>query len=289
VAPLISTTIALHRPEAVALVAAASAAARDTLGPQRYSSSSVSIAAVTGEHSRLADPSARDAWSAFADQFVLDVTGLRDQPSVYPDMTAAEWKVLVTALYVHECTSRLCVMADALLDGSPVAMPDVPCPSDLRQTWQAYQNCVMTGQALDPLVTEAVRLRCARTHDCRICQTLRLADARQAGVDSSVTDLIDRYESSDLPDRVKVALRITDAFISRPDLLDPDVIDQARTTFSEEQLVELLLDITKWSTQKVNVATGTDGIDALPLNDEGIAFLTFATDGSTRPFSRTVS
>jgi len=101
VAPLISTTIALHRPEAVALVAAASAAARDTLGPQRYSSSSVSIAAVTGEHSRLADPSARDAWSAFADQFVLDVTGLRDQPSVYPDMTAAEWKVLVTALYVH--------------------------------------------------------------------------------------------------------------------------------------------------------------------------------------------
>jgi len=289
VAPLISTTITHHRPEAVALLAAAGAAARITLGPQRYVSSGVSIAAVTGDHSQVASPAARDAWSAFADQFVLDVTGLRDQPAVYPELSATDWKELVTALYIEECTARLSVMAAALLDGSPVEMPDVPRPSDLRQTWQAYQNCVMTGQALDPLVTEAVRLRCARTHDCRICQTLRLADARQAGVDSSVTDLIDRYESSDLPDRVKVALRITDAFISRPDLLDPGVIDQARTTFSEEQRVELLLDITKWSTQKINVATGTDGIDALPLNDEGVAFLTFAEDGSTRPFSRTVS
>ena len=284
-----SPTVENHRPQAVALLAAAGMAARDTLGPQRCASAGISIAAVTGEHSMLSSPPARDAWSAFADQFVLDVTGLRDQPSLYPDMTVVDWKVLVTALYIEECTSRLSVMSIALLNGSPVAMPDAPSPSDLRQTWHAYQNCVMTGQALDPLVTEAVRLRCARTHDCRICQTLRLADAREAGVDSTFTDQIDRYESSDLPDHVKVALRITDAFISRPDLLDPGVIDQARATFSEEQLVELLLDITKWSTQKINVATGTDGIESLPLNDEGVAFLTFDADGSTRPFSKTVT
>jgi len=218
----------------------------------------------------------------FTDQFVLDVTGLRGQPQVFPDLEPAAWKELVTALYVQEFTARLAVMSCAIFGeaGEPL---EAVATDDLRGTWHAYQNCVMTGQTLDPLVTEAVRLRCARTHDCQICQTLRLADARTAGADAEFTDQIDLYERSSLPEVVKVALRVTDAFITRPDLLDPSIIEQASAAFTQEQLVELLLDITKWSTQKINVATGTDGIDGLALNDEGVAFLTFAADGSVLP------
>lgn len=253
------------------------------LGPQRLATARVAIGSVTGVHASAGSASSRDAWAMFTDQFVLDVTGLRGQSPVFPDLSAGDWKELVTALYVEECTARLATMSQAIFgdDGEP--WDDEGHGADLRSTWHAYQNCVMTGHALDPLVTEAVRLRCARTHDCLICQTLRLADARSAGADSAFTDKIDLYERSDLPERVKVALRITDAFITRPDLLDPTVIHQATSVFNDEEVVELLLDITKWSTQKVNVATDTDGIDAIPLNDEGVAFLTFAEDGSVLP------
>ena len=54
-------------------------------------------------------------------------------------------------------------------------------------------------------------------------------------------------------------------------------------------LAELLLDITKWSTQKIHVALGTDGADALPRDAAGVSYLTFddagraVTSGSITP------
>ena len=41
----------------------------------------------------------------------------------------------------------------------------------------AYQDAVVRSANLDPALTEMVRLRCARQHNCRICQTLRLGEA----------------------------------------------------------------------------------------------------------------
>ena len=41
----------------------------------------------------------------------------------------------------------------------------------------------MRSPHLDPVTTELVRLRCARQHDCRICQTLRLSTAANLGAD----------------------------------------------------------------------------------------------------------
>ena len=133
----------------------------------------------------------------------------------------------------------------------------------------------MRGSELDAMTTELVRLRCARTHRCRICQTLRLADARAAGVDEAITAQIDFYEHSDLPDRAKVALRVTDSFITQPDILSDAVAEQARAWFEPAELASLCLDITKWSTQKIHVALGTDGADGLETDDEGVAVFGF--------------
>ena len=156
-------------------------------------------------------------------------------------------------------------------------------PTDLLT---AYQEAVMRGSAVDPMTTELVRLRCARTHRCRICQTLRLADARAAGVDEAITAQIDFYERSDLPDRAKVALRVTDAFITRPDLLSDTVAEQARTSFEQAELASLCLDITKWSTQKIHVALGTDGADGLETDDNGVALFSFDETGRPTGYRR---
>jgi len=192
---------------------------------------------------------------------------------------------LVTGIYVVEFTQRLQLLAARLLDDAPVAViASVDGPAAGLLT--AYQAAVVRGSALDPVTTELVRLRCARTHHCRICQTLRLADARAAGVDETVTAKVDRYERSDLPERAKVALRVTDAFITRPDLLSDAAAGQARASFGPAELASLALDITKWSTQKIHVALGTDGADRLVTDADGVALFGFDSDGQPTGYRR---
>ena len=142
-----------------------------------------------------------------------------------------------------------------------------------------YQDTVVRSSLLDPLLTELVRLRCARQHDCRICQTLRLSDAAEAGADDAVTAKIDYYEQSDLDERYKVALRIVDAFIWRPSEISDVLVAQAHEHFTDAELAELLVDITKWSTQKIHVTLGTDGAERLSLNEQGVSYFTFDPDG----------
>jgi AhpD family alkylhydroperoxidase len=229
---------------------------------------------------------------AFTEQFLMDVGGTTPaaRAGLIELFAADDAKALVTAIYVVEFTQRLQMIAARLLDDDPGEPPPIGSPAvgdaTLAGLLTAYQEAVVRGSALDPATTELVRLRCARTHQCRICQTLRLADARAAGVDDTMTAQIDFYERSDLPDRAKLALRVTDAFITRPDLLSDAVAEQARTSFGPAERASLCLDITKWSTQKIHVALGTDGAEGLETDDDGVALLSFDEAGRATGYHR---
>jgi hypothetical protein len=43
--------------------------------------------------------------------------------------------------------------------------------------------------------------------------------------------------------------------------------------------------VSKWSTQKVKVALGTDGADRLPLDERGVSFFRFDGRGRVAGFS----
>lgn len=166
--------------------------------------------------------------------------------------------------------------------------PRIPVGSDRRPVgrdvelnarFAAYQDAAVRASSLDAVTTELVRLRCARQHDCRICQTLRLGDAAEAGLDDAMTAKIDRYEQSDLSERHKVALRLVDAMIWSPSTVSPELAAEAHAHFSDEELAELIVDVTKWSTQKIHVTLGTDGADHVPVDERGVAYLRFDTEG----------
>jgi alkylhydroperoxidase family enzyme len=232
---------------------------------------------------------------AFAEQFVIDVTRLTaaDLSDLGHYFSDEQLHDFVVALYVTECTQRLEMMGPALLGGIADSSAVVPpinvraneVPGGIESALDRYQEAVVRGTALDPVTAEMVRLRCARTHNCRICRTLRLVNAREAGVDDAMTAKIDFYEKSDLDERIKLALRITDAFITRADTLTEATVRQAGGAFTPQALAELCLDITKWSTQKIHVALGTDGADTLPKNDQGMSFFTFDPDGRVAGFT----
>ncbi|HVS69364.1 MAG TPA: carboxymuconolactone decarboxylase family protein, partial [Mycobacteriales bacterium] len=128
---------------------------------------------------------------------------------------------------------------------------------------------------LDPLTTEIVRLRVARHHNCRLCKSLRTRAAIEAGGGEATYDKIDAFAASDLDERQKTALRLTEAIIIRPDALDEHLVRKAHEHFSAAQLVELVLDVMRNSANKVAVAFGADA----PNVTEGLQLYDIGADG----------
>ena len=295
------------RPEAVALLEQANECAHSVVEPDLLALLRLRIDSLIGDGALTKDPfpeGGRDLTArqgvalSFAEQFIIDVSGINesDRESLRQYFPGEEIRELITALYILECTYRLTLVSRALLcdksvpadtgDFEIVALISNEQPN-IRRSLKDYQDAVVRGADLDSITTELVRLRCARTHNCRICQTLRLSDARAAGANDTMTEKVDFYELSDLDENYKIALRITDAFISRPDTLSAETIVAARTNYSPAQLAELCLDITKWSTQKIHVALGTDGADAIPKNEQGLSFFGFDDLGQVTGYSPT--
>jgi alkylhydroperoxidase family enzyme len=295
------------RPEAVALLEQANECAQSVVEPYLLALLRVRIDSLIGVGALAQDSfsegagdltAKQSATLLFAEQFIIDVSGINesDRESLRQYFPGEEMREFITALYILECTYRLTLVARELLTDESVPADtidfEIMAPNsneqpNIRRSLKDYQDAVVRGADLDPITTELVRLRCARTHNCRICQTLRLSDARAAGADDTMTEKVDFYELSDLDESYKIALRITDAFITRPDTLSTETVVAARANFSTAQLAEMCLDITKWSTQKIHVALGTDGADAVPKNEQGLSFFGFDDFGQVTGYSPT--
>lgn len=153
--------------------------------------------------------------------------------------------------------------------------PDHPTRRAIDAATDALANAAVRADAVDPLVTEVVRLRCAQVHDCRRCGSLRSVEATRQGLDDAMADKIAVHETSDLDPALKVALRLCDAVILTPGRVEPTLRDDLRAHFSDEQIAELLFDVMKWSKQKMLVALRWD---AAPW--EGRQLIAFDDDGA---------
>jgi hypothetical protein len=69
--------------------------------------------------------------------------------------------------------------------------------------------------------------------------SLRLAVARQQGLDEAMAAKVDRYEASDLPEAHKVALRVGRRPHDATGSISAELRRQAHEHFSAEQLLEL--------------------------------------------------
>ncbi len=126
--------------------------------------------------------------------------------------------------------------------------------SELESAVNEFANAAMRADGIDPLVTEAVRLRCAGVHDCRVCGSLRLADALAAGLEDDAAQRVASYRTGDMDPATVAALRLTDAIILTPGEVDADLADELHRHFTDEQIAEICLDVVKWSHQKLLVA-----------------------------------
>jgi alkylhydroperoxidase family enzyme len=231
----------------------------------------------------LADPVAAPAGDRapavrrFGDQFVVDVASLTDEQRAAAlaalGRDAFEFTQL---LYVFDWDTRLQAAYRQLFGAEPPSAGDADDPPDAAPSlWEALDTLFRTiarRRALDPLTTELVRLRGARAHNCRLCKSLRNIRPANVGVDEAVYDQLDHFESSDLDERHKVALRFTDALVWQPLDYPIGLVDAVQCSWSDDEAVELLFDVARNAANKIAVALAAD----TPHVDDGVEY--FDTD-----------
>jgi hypothetical protein len=196
----------------------------------------------------------------FAEQFSCDVSGVDDglRGEVIAALGAAVG-TYVQGLYVVDFLPRVRAALDGFFGTSSWPAPGFAgFDGDLWAAMDVLIRCVPQLTALDPVTSELVRLRGARQHQCRICQSIRSRPALLAGANDDVFAAVDTYESSDLPAAARAALAFTDAMIWTPGRIETTTYEAVAEHFSPEARVELILDITRNALNKVAVAMKAD-------------------------------
>lgn len=210
----------------------------------------------------------------FAEQFSIDVTGINDaQRAAFSDLLGPDVFPVATLIYVADFVPRMRAGLAAL--GVDWVTDDVVWDHETNPAdyvLDTFVPSVGRMRGLDPVTSEMVRLRGARQHNCRLCKSLRESAALEAGATESDYDAIDDFENSDLSDRHKAALRYVDALIWAPAQVSGD---ELRQHFSQDEAVELTLDVMRNACNKVAVALGADAARI----DEGTEEYRLGPDG----------
>lgn len=218
---------------------------------------------------------------ALAEQFVIDVGGVASGPlagaagALGPDLLA-----FVQGLWTFDMGQRTALAlarlfrAEVAADGGREVLGEAP---GLDQAVDDLLRATARLTALDPVTAELVRLRGARHHHCRMCQSVRSVDALRAGGGEDLYDRIDRYEHADLPPRQKVALSLTDAVITQPAAMPDELVAQVHAHLSPAEAVELVCDVMRNGANKIAVAFAADA----PRVAEGFDYQEITPEGET--------
>jgi alkylhydroperoxidase family enzyme len=218
------------------------------------------------------------AVARFTDQFRTDVSviddGLRDDFSL---ATGTHQLDVVQMVWIADVVPRVQSALDALFGDSE--WPEAPRRHPVASVWAAVEDFMISVarlRALDPTLTELVRLRGARQHDCRLCASRRSQEAISQGAGDVEFDAVDHYASSDLPDRAKAALALVDAMIWTPDAIPDEVVAGVRRHLSDAEALEVVLDVARNAANKIAVALRADA----PEVTDGVQLFTTDMDGT---------
>ncbi len=201
----------------------------------------------------------------FCDQFVMGVGQTSDsQRNAVRHALGDEGSYqLANTLYLTDMYLRLAKALPSALGMTldlPLDNADAKACSnaDVDALIASFAAAAVRADALDPLVSEMVRLRCAQTHRCRLCASLRVDQALEQGLNEDMVSMIAQYQTAPLSDNVKAALELADALILQPLAPEPGLLDRLSTHFTAEQIAEICFDVVKWSQQKALVALELD-------------------------------
>jgi hypothetical protein len=197
----------------------------------------------------------RSAATAFAEQMVVDVASMTtDVRAAALAELGASAPAFVLAVWTEDMTMRA---GAAWREMFGEGWRPLPASSDVGP-WVAHERFLLEVaklRALDPVTSELIRLRGARAHDCRLCQSRRSARAIDL---AGRSDLFDDTDPSGLSDTQALALQVVDTFVWRPTQWPPGLGEQVVDALGPAAATELTLDMVRNAANKIAVAFGAD-------------------------------
>lgn len=221
------------------------------------------------------DPRAA-AGVTFAEQFVVDVAGTTDeQRGMLGAAMGEDTFTFVQALYVVDVFQRGRIALERIF-ATPFGPALAAETGDLWGTIEEFMRVVARLHALDPVTTELVRLRGARAHNCRICQSrLSLRAVETAGDEARFAADAD---DAMLDEHARAALALADAVIWQPSSIDDALVTRIRSALADDEIVEIVLDLVRNAANKIAVSLGgdeavvTDGVEFYDVDATGEVF-----------------
>jgi alkylhydroperoxidase family enzyme len=264
-----------HAPEAFDLFDRIEALAAGAVEPALLDPVRVAVAAAlahpeeaarTPVHLATETPDPRAAVCVrFAEQFVVDVAGIDDElRGALGETLGADTFVFTQAVYVVDVFQRGRIALERLFDTGygPARAPEA---GDIWPTLEEFMRVVALGSALDPVTSELIRLRGARAHQCRVCQSRLSLRAVDAAGDASIFAADGGGARSE---RERVALDLSDALISQPTTIDDAMSRRIHEHLTDAEITEIVLDVVRNASNKIAVALGGDA----PEVTEGIQY-----------------
>jgi hypothetical protein len=193
--------------------------------------------------------------TAFAEQMVVDVAS----------MTTAVRAAGLAELGVRAPAFVLAVWTEDMMIRAGAAWNEMfgeewrPAPTSVEtDPWAAHERFLLEVAklpALDPVTSELVRLRGARAHDCRLCQSRRNVSAIDL---AGRSDLFDDSDPSGISDAQALALQVVDVFVWQPTQWPPGLGEQVVDAAGPTAATELILDLVRNAANKIAVAFDAD-------------------------------
>ena len=133
-----------------------------------------------------------------------------------------------------------------LEDGDPNFIRTLAnAPEMLRRFVPFYSPIVRKG-LIEHRTKELVRISIANINQCRYCMATRYGTGRRMGIDEALVAELADYENGPFTERERAALRYADAIALDSHDVPKSVVERARRSFSEDELLELTWAICLW-------------------------------------------
>jgi hypothetical protein len=213
---------------------------------------------------------------AFASQMVVDVAAMTaDVRAAGLAELGAGAPVFVLAVWTEDMMIRADVAWREMFGEE---WRPIPISAE-TEPWVAHERFLLEVAklpALDPVTSELVRLRGARAHNCRLCQSRRNVSAIDL---AGECDVFDDRDPSGISDRQALALQVVDAYVWQPIQWPTGLGEQVVDALGPAAATELTLDIVRNAANKIAVAFGADA----PQVETGVEYYDIdMTTGSPR-------
>ncbi|HET6873167.1 MAG TPA: hypothetical protein VFH70_00215 [Acidimicrobiales bacterium] len=235
-------------------------AVRSEAPGNRLDEARVAVASVLTPSGALVGPAG--AVNSLAEQFTADVSAVDDgQRTVALAELGPSALPFVQAVWVCDLGTRARGALDELFGSVVLDDPMADGPGADVSAWDAQERFlreVAKLGSLDPVTSELVRLRGARAHGCRLCQSLRNRTAVQTAGEAELFERTEAFGDGGTTERHLAAVALVDAIIWQPMTWPSGLAERVREWFSPAEAIELVLDLVRNAANKIAVVFGAD-------------------------------